>query len=222
MAGLRVSKNGSDPNYLFGMAGGFEFAKLVRIRAIFSGWQGAPSSQKWFGSELFFRDGRGLRVRKNGSDPNYLFGMAGGFEFAKLVRIRTIFSEWFRNGRGLRVRKIGSDPNYLFGMAGASSSQNWFGSELSFRDGRGPRGGKNGSDPSMIDHISESARPPFACCRCERAGRSVSSNNPRTTTVRAVGDAHAHSNTTGGVAPGSASRTARRDAEGYAAARRHT
>src|SRR6478609_3396599 len=92
MAGLRVSKNGSDPNYLFGMAGGFEFAKLVRIRAIFSGWQGAPSSQKWFGSELFFRNGSGIRVRKNGSDPNYSFGMQGGFEFAKMVRIRTIFS----------------------------------------------------------------------------------------------------------------------------------
>src|SRR6478736_4260510 len=99
MAGLRVSKNGSDPNYLFGMAGGFEFAKMVRIRTIFSGWQGALSSQNWFGSELFFRNG---------------FGMAGGFEFAKLVRIRTIFSGW----QGLRVRKIGSDPNYLFGMAG--------------------------------------------------------------------------------------------------------
>src|SRR6478609_3925204 len=91
MAGLRVSKNGSDPNYLFGMGGGFEFAKLVRIRAIFSGWQGAPSSQKWFGSELFFRNGNGIRVRKDGSDPNYFSGC-----------------------RGLRVRKNGSDPNYFF------------------------------------------------------------------------------------------------------------
>src|SRR6478736_6119551 len=113
MAGLRVSKNGSDPNYFFGMAAGFEFAKMVRIRTILSGCRGALSSQKWFGSELSFRNGREFRVRKNGSDPNYFFGMAGGFEFAKMVRIRTIFSGW----------------------QGALSWQNGLGSELSCRNG---------------------------------------------------------------------------------------
>src|SRR6478736_4047172 len=122
MAGLRVSKNGSDPNYLFGMAGGFEFAKLVRIRAIFSGWQGAPSSQKWFGSELFF-------------------GMQGPSSSQKWFGSEL----FFRNGSGIRVRKNGSDPNYFFGMQGPSSSQKWFGSELFFRNGSGIRDRKIGS-----------------------------------------------------------------------------
>src|SRR6478736_4327455 len=104
---------------IFRDAGAFEFAKMIRIRTIFSEWQRDSSSQNWFGSELFFRNGRKLRVRKNSSDPNYFFGMAGGFEFAKMVRIRTIFSGW----------------------QGALSSQNWFGSELSFRNGFGIAGG---------------------------------------------------------------------------------